>query len=410
MQVAAMPRPGWSHRASATVASALLVLAIVLFPATPAVAAIDHAAEEELLCSLNDARRSEGLPSLRSNTELTRVARAHSVVMADAARLHHNPNLASDVSDWRLVGENVGYGPSAGSLHRALMDSPGPRANILHSSYMEVGIGVERRGSTLWITQVFRLPTGSASGTVPACGADVTTVAGESASVNSIPVTGDWNGDGFTTPGRFIDGRWELSNSLAGNADIVFSFGRPDDVPVTGDWNGNGITTVGIVRDDTWHLRDSLSSGGADHTFRYGRITRGDLPIAGDWNASGRDTIGIIRDGEWHLRNSLSGGPGQIVFTYGRIPRGDVPLIGDWNQDGRDTVGIVRDGEWHLRNSLSGGPGQIVFTYGRVLRGDVPVTGDWNANARDGIGVVRDGEWHLRNSLSGGPAQIRFDW
>ncbi len=382
---------------------------LLLQPAPPAHAAVDRTAEQDLVCSLNEARVDAGLAPLRVNAELTRVSRAHSVVMADDSHLHHNPNLANDVTDWRLVAENVGRGPSADSLHRALMNSAGHRANILNTRVTEVGVGVEVRGSQLWITQVFRQPTGSVQGTVPSCGS-ATTVAAEPVPGPTIPVRGDWNGDGRSTPGRFVDGSWELSNTPSGSADIVVEFGARGDHPVTGDWNGDGRTTIGVVRNDTWLLRDRLTAGRADHTFRYGQITRGDVPITGDWDGNGRTTIGIIRDGQWHLRDSLSSGPGETVFTYGRITRGDVPLVGDWNRDGHDTIGIVRDGQWHLRNTLSGGPGQVVFTYGRVLRGDVPIIGDWDRSGIDGIGIVRGREWHLRNTLSGGGAEVRFDW
>ncbi|TVR20789.1 MAG: CAP domain-containing protein [Nitriliruptor sp.] len=386
----------------------LLFLMLDVQMAPPADAAVLPAAEAEFLCNINAERQEVGLPGLRVVAELTDVARAHSGRMADASLLYHNPNLASEVSNWRVLAENVGRGHSVGSLHQALMESRGHRANILNTSITEVGVGVEARGSTLWVTQVFRQHTGGASGQLPACGA--TAASGATAVPAAVPVRGDWNGDGFETPGWFENGRWRLSNGLEGAIDLVFDYGRAGDLPVVGDWNGSGQDTVGVVRDDTWLLRDDLSGGAAHRSFRYGRVTRGDVPIVGNWNGDRHDTIGIIRDGEWHLRHSLSGGPGQTVFTYGRLTRGDIALIGDWNADGRDTVGIVRDGEWHLRNSLSGGPGQIVFTYGRVLRGDVPVIGDWNGTGRSGVGIVRDADWHLRNTLSGGPAEhvVRF--
>jgi hypothetical protein len=222
------------------------------------------------------------------------------------------------------------------------------------------------------------------------------------------PVSGDWNGDGRTTQGRFDDGQWRLRDS--NGTTTVVNYGRAGDLPIVGDWNGNGRDTLGIVRDGQWHLNNDLSAGGSDITFTYGRVTRGDVPIAGDWNATGRDGIGIIRDGEWHLRTTLSGGTSQIAFTYGRITRGDIPLIGDWNANGQDTIGIVRDGEWHLRNSLSGGNGEKIFTYGRVLDGDTPMIGDWNRDGHSGISIVRGTDWHLRNTLSGGGAEqiIRY--
>jgi hypothetical protein len=397
-------------RATARLAALTLVLLMTsALIAAPAEAAIDAQAEQQFACLVNAERAKVGRPALRIATDLRSVARSHSVVMADANHLHHNPNLASQVKNWSVLAENVGRGSSVTALHSALMNSDGHRRNILDERVTELGVGVEVRGSTVWVTQVFRRPSGSNSGSVPNCVSD-STVANTPVPAGGIPVSGDWNGDGRSTPGVFLNGRWYLSNGLNGGADIVFDYGMRGDLPIVGDWNANGRDTIGVVRDRGWHLRNQLSGGAADLSFTYGRVTRGDIPITGDWNGNGRSGIGIIRDGEWHLRNSLSGGHSQISFVYGRITRGDVPLVGDWNANGRDTIGIVRDGEWHLRNALSGGQGQLVFTYGRVLQGDHPVIGDWNRNGRSGIGIVRQSDWHLRNSLSGGPAQILFKY
>ncbi len=394
------------RRRVAVTAAVLLLVPIPFTP--PAHAAGSQGAEAEFLCSINAERETYGLSPLRVVPELTRVAQTHSARMADASRLYHNPSLSSEVSSWKVLAENVGRGSSASSLHRALMDSRSHRENILNTRVTEVGVGVEIRGSTFWVTQVFRQPSTGPSGQLPSCG--TTNVSSSGSMAPPMPVRGDWNGDGLDTPGWFADGRWELSNRLSGDIDVAFTYGRAGDLPVVGDWDGSGRDTVGVVRDDLWLLRNALGGGVADRSFRYGRITSGDVPIVGNWNGDDRDTVGIIRDGEWHLRDSLSGGPGQTVFTYGRIMRGDIALVGDWTGNGRDTIGIVRGGEWHLRHSLSGGPGQTVFTYGRVLHGDVPVVGNWNGSDGSGVGIVRAREWHLRNTLSGGAAEevVRF--
>jgi hypothetical protein len=229
------------------------------------------------------------------------------------------------------------------------------------------------------------------------------------ASLGWIPVTGDWNGNGRQTPGRFRAGRWELSTWQSTAFDIRFSYGREGDVPVVGDWNGDGRDTIGIVRGDTWHLRDSLSGGTSDRSTTHGDTRLGDVPVTGDFNGDGRDTIGYIRDGEWRLlRDALPTtrrpNPLEVRFTYGRITRGDLPLVGDWNRDGRDTVGIVRDGTWHLRDSLSSGTSDRSFVYGRVSRGDLPVVADWNGDGRPGVGIVRGTDWLMKNELSSGNA------
>jgi hypothetical protein len=379
----------------------LALLATVAIP-PPAFAANDPAAALDFACRINSERASQGRTALRVASDLTQVAQQHSVRMADRNLLHHNPNLTSDVKNWSRVSENVGRGASVLSIHTALMNSDGHRRNILDTGVTEMGVGVEQRGTTTWVTQVFRRPTSSTTAPLPACSGSAPS-ASSTIPKASHPVAGDWNGDGRATPGRFLDGKWWLRDS-SGRTTVV-NYGRAGDIPIVGDWNGNGRDSLGIIRDRTWHLKNSLSSGNSDVSFTYGRVTQGDVPIAGDWNGNGKDGVGIIRDGAWHLRNSLSSGPSEVRFTYGRITRGDVPLIGDWNGNGRDTIGIVRDGEWHLRNTLSGGNGQVVFTYGRVLRGDVPVIGDWNRNGRSGISIVRGHEWHIRNSLSGGHAQ-----
>src|SRR5690606_32710311 len=103
-----------------------------------------------------------GLPALQVASDLRSVARSHSDVMASQQRLHHNPNLSSDVKNWRRLTENVGYGPTVSGLHSALMDSSGHRANILDANVSQVGVGVTVRGGTVWVTQGFRNPTGAA--------------------------------------------------------------------------------------------------------------------------------------------------------------------------------------------------------------------------------------------------------
>jgi hypothetical protein len=147
-------------------AVAALVLALV--PAAPEAAHADAGLEAEFVAAVNRERAAAGLPALQVAGDLVAVARRHSVRMADQTHLHHNPNLAGDVSGWQKVGENVGRGPSVSAIHRAFMDSPGHRRNVLDGDWTQVGVGVEVRGSTIWVTEVFRLPAGAAAAPAPA--------------------------------------------------------------------------------------------------------------------------------------------------------------------------------------------------------------------------------------------------
>lgn len=185
----------------------------------------------------------------------------------------------------------------------------------------------------------------------------------------AYPLTGDWNGDGITTPGLVVSNTWKLRNSRSGGTPHVeFRFGRPSDTPIVGDWNGDGRTTIGVMRGSTWYLRNSNSAGPAHITFQYGRPS--DIPIAGDWNGDGRTTIGVIRGSTWLLRNSNSGGPAHLKFSYGSRP--NTPVVGDWDGNGNTTIGVVRGNKWRLRNSNTTGRPNVEFSYGRSC--DLPLS------------------------------------
>jgi hypothetical protein len=94
---------------------------------------------------LNSARASAGLKPLGDDSRLDAIAQAQAQRMADRDAIYHNPNLKSDADaagvNWETIGENVGVGPDASSVHQAFMASPGHRQNILYGDYTVVGIG-----------------------------------------------------------------------------------------------------------------------------------------------------------------------------------------------------------------------------------------------------------------------------
>ena len=194
---------------------------------------------------------------------------------------------------------------------------------------------------------------------------------------DDVFVMGDWNGDGTKTPGVVrgskygpFGGRltWLLKNDFeAGPPDIVLEFGDVGSLPVVGDWDGDGIDGLGAFADGVWQLRNSLTPGGPDSQFEYGEA--GDVPLAGDWNGTGNDTIGIRRGSNFQLRTSNSAGPLDISIWYGEA--GDTPVVGDWNADGVDTIGVVRGNQWLLRNVNSAGNSHLNFFFGST--DDTPV-------------------------------------
>lgn len=111
--------------------------------------------EGTFLSRINSSRASAGLPPVERYWDLTDDARAHTNRMIDAGHIYHNSNLGGVTGVWQALGENVGVGIDANSLHDAFMGSSSHRANIL-GNYNYVGIGAKTDADgLLWVTVIF---------------------------------------------------------------------------------------------------------------------------------------------------------------------------------------------------------------------------------------------------------------
>jgi serine-aspartate repeat-containing protein C/D/E len=256
---------------------------------------------------------------------------------------------------------------------------------------------------------------------------------------DSIPVTGDFNGDGKAEVGVYIGGEWFIDlngNGLWDDDDLWAKLGKKDDLPVVGDWDGDGKSDIGIYGPE-W-IGDSravaaepglpdaqnqptktaknlpprpedatmgerwmkLTAAGQsredviDHVFYYGNAP--DTPVAGDWNGDGVDTIGHFRNGRWRLDVDGTGRHSRhdVEFRYGQA--GDRPVVGDFNRDGVDEIGVFRDGKWYIDTDgdreLT--DRDLVIDFGQA--GDQPIVEDFDADGEDELGVYRDGELDSR--------------
>lgn len=194
------------------------------------------------------------------------------------------------------------------------------------------------------------------------------------------------------------EGYWYVKNALSGgNADGCFPFGDRSDQAFYGDWNGDGFKTPGVFRASTGtFFLSNAQNGDGVHAFSMG--SPGDMAVVGDWNNDGVDGIGLFRpsNGTWYLSNRLSTGPAEGAVAFGSP--GDIPVPGDWNMDGTTTLGVFRpsNGTWYLTNFFrSAAEGAVGFG----SPGDVPVVGDWNKDGLDSLGVFRpsNGTWYLTN-------------
>ncbi|HEX2296845.1 MAG TPA: CAP domain-containing protein [Actinomycetota bacterium] len=110
---------------------------------------------------INNVRGIAKRGMLRLDPELSRAARLHTREMIKQGRLYHTPGdkLGKRVTNWTILGENVGVGGSVEELHDAFMASPGHADNVLYDSFRHVGIGTVKKDGQLWVTVIFEART-----------------------------------------------------------------------------------------------------------------------------------------------------------------------------------------------------------------------------------------------------------
>ncbi|HOQ07621.1 MAG TPA: SafA/ExsA family spore coat assembly protein [Clostridiales bacterium] len=124
--------------------------------------------ENEVVRLVNAERAKAGLPALKINWELSRVARYKSADMANKGYFSHNsPTYGTPFQmmenfglRFSAAGENIAYGQrTPAEVMRDWMNSPGHRNNILSRSYTEIGVGLakNKNGVCYW-TQMFIKP------------------------------------------------------------------------------------------------------------------------------------------------------------------------------------------------------------------------------------------------------------
>ena len=106
--------------------------------------------EKEVFNLINQQRANNGLPALKIDNELQRVARIKAQDMVDKNYFSHNsPTYGSPFDmmksfkiSYKTAGENIAGNNNNSSAVTAWMNSPGHKANILNSSFNYTGVGV----------------------------------------------------------------------------------------------------------------------------------------------------------------------------------------------------------------------------------------------------------------------------
>ncbi|WP_414694932.1 SafA/ExsA family spore coat assembly protein [Paenibacillus sp.] len=124
--------------------------------------------EHEVIQLTNQERAKHGLPALRANWELSRVARIKSNDMRDKRYFSHtSPTYGSPFTmiknfgiSYSTAAENIAAGQqTAQAVVSSWMNSPGHRANILNKNVTVIGVGLAKGGSYgYYWTQMFIKP------------------------------------------------------------------------------------------------------------------------------------------------------------------------------------------------------------------------------------------------------------
>lgn len=402
-----------------------LLVAVFLGLIGPAPAFAD-ATEDDVVTRLNNSRVAAGLAPYVQTADLVAVARAHSKNMASSNTLYHNANLTSDVAHWVSVGENVGYAGSVASVHDALMNSAGHRANILSNSYKQVGIGTAWSNGRLWVTQVFRTPDATSAGypsvgpapapapapapPVAPPGSDLFVVLPNNTGSGRLEVHGLSTASGYTNFsvhaatafGAQDPAQWHFSMGSYGRS------GRPDLIGIKHAGTASGRVEVHILTAASGYRDFALHAATALPVVDGSRFQFATGPVDGD----GRSNIfAIMMNGtgsgrtEVHVLGEASGYTTWMSHSATALGATNVTdwtfLVGDAAGRG-DVVGVLRNGTASGRtevHTLSRGSGYSAFSLHRATALGLTPGASW----RFVLGEAdRDGKPDLFAVLNGG--------
>ncbi len=123
--------------------------------------------EQQAVDLLNADRVANGLPKLQTDARLTTIALNHAQDMIDNNYFSHTDLNGQSPFDrmkaagisYSAAGENIATDTSIQAAEVAFMNSSGHRANILNSSYTNVGVGVAYdKNGNVYVVQDFIKP------------------------------------------------------------------------------------------------------------------------------------------------------------------------------------------------------------------------------------------------------------
>jgi hypothetical protein len=246
----------------------------------------------------------------------------------------------------------------------------------------------------------------------------------------SLPIVGDWNGDGVDDVGTLrgtvyrldLDGDGIFEDAAGGDRNASFAPSFGEGVPIAGDWDGDGDDEIGTYLDaERRFLLDANGNGvwdgqaGGDVNVAFAAFAGSGTPLVGDWDGDDDDDLGRYV----HQRGSpprfyLDANGNRVWDGTGggdatADPRGQrgpwLPLIGDWNRDGRDETGAFsryseRYGVDLDGDGFSGGNAES-FAFAISFPAGDPLVCDWDADGTTNLGKVNGNVFRIDANANG---------
>ncbi|HVF91463.1 MAG TPA: NBR1-Ig-like domain-containing protein, partial [Blastocatellia bacterium] len=260
---------------------------------------------------------------------------------------------------WRMLQDSTGWfgatstnvavgvtGGSGGGTEDAAFVSQSVPLSMNAGDTARVSIRMRNSGTTTWAVGSYKLgsqnPGDNMNWGMNRVGLTASVAPGGSA-IFTFDITAPSTGGAFNFQWRMYKETMGFFGGMSSNISVS----------VNGPTTVHRPTTTGVFRptNGSLYLKNLNTTGFADMLLTYG--IPNDYPVSGDWNGDGIDTIGIYRDGNFFLRNSNTNGVADMVIAFGAP--GDQPVVGDWDGDGIDTIGVYRNGTFFLRNSNTPG-------------------------------------------------------